>query len=223
MNLFLPLNTPAKHALRAAIYSLLFSLSPAVHAQPPSSCDCLWQGPFSDAYTNADIVIAGKVMATRGNSIDVQVLSRLTDPPGILPDFIDNIRIWGDNGRLCRPDITHFGVNTEWVLALFKIEEVPDGGFDPATPSLSYGRKGDFYLSHCGAYWLSKKDNFVSGNITASQRWTWDAKKSNPVLIDLIQAYINKTIPKQALTEAAKPPSELKQLMQQTKQFLEQQ
>lgn len=42
----------------------------------------------------------------------------------------------------------------------------------------------------------------------------------NPVLLPLVDAYINDVIPEQALVEAAKPQTEAKKLLEETKQFI---
>ena len=41
-------------------------------------------------------------------------------------------------------------------MALFRIEQDVPGGFNPNTPNVSYGRPGDYSLSSCGGYWLSR-------------------------------------------------------------------
>lgn len=192
-------------------------------AQPPSNCDCLWHGSFARAYSHADFIFSGQVVATKGNSADIRIEQQFFYNANYQPDFNNVVRIWGDNGKLCRPDITEFPVGSKWVLAVNKITDIPAGGFNPNTPNISYGREGDYYLSQCGAYWLAVHDDFVTGNLVKGRRWSWENTDMNPVLIDLIKAYIKGIIPEQALIEAAKPLTATKKLMEDTKNFIRQQ
>ena len=45
----------------------------------------------------------------------------------------------------------------------------------------------------------------------------------NPVLLELVDAYIRDVIPEQALIEAAKPLTATKKLMEETKNFIQSQ
>ena len=195
----------------------------AALAQPPASCTCVWQGSFSKTAGRADLIASGTIVASKGNSMDLRIGQVLKDREVGGREFRQTIRIWGDNGKLCRPDVKQFPVNSQWLLGLRKISKVPDDGFNPNTPNISYGRAGDYYLSSCGVYWLGLNDNHVSGPLVKSQRWEWNDETMNPVLLDLVSAYFKGIIPEQALTEAAKPQTETKKLMEQTKRFLQQQ
>lgn len=199
----------------------LFSLT--VSAQPPATCSCLWHGSFSQITQRADLIISGRVLSHKGNSADISIARTLYDRGLNFTEFKPVIRIWGDNGKLCRPDISTFPPGSEWLLALNKITEDVEGGFNPNTPNISYGRINDYYLSQCGAYWLALNEGMVSGNIAKGPRWQWDGEKSSPVLLELISAYIDEIIPEQALIEAAKPLTETKKLMNETKRFLDSQ
>ena len=46
-------------------------------------------------------------------------------------------------------------------MALEKIDSVPDDGFNPLTPNISFGREQDYLLSSCGGYFLSANGNAV--------------------------------------------------------------
>lgn len=223
----MPIANPCLKSIARYVYllaaSAVFAGAPATRAQPPETCQCLWQGSFARAYSHADAVITGEVVARKGNSADIRIGERLFDKANAIHDYDDVIRIWGNNGKLCRPDISRFAKGSHWVLALNKIDRVPKDGFNPNTPSISYGRKGDFYLSKCGANWLQLHKQFVSGNLVDGDRWTWDTPHANPVLLDLVKDYIQHKISKRVLVEAAKPPDKLNKLMEQTRSFLHQQ
>jgi hypothetical protein len=49
-------------------------------------------------------------------------------------DFRKNIKIWGDNGGLCRPYVTNFQLGKKYILAMKKNKE-------------------GYYLSACGKYY----------------------------------------------------------------------
>ena len=181
-----------------------------------AECECLWHGSFNRAAPRADLVVSGTVIASKGNAIDLQIEKIIAGK-----EFREVVRIWGDNGKLCRPTTEDFSVDSKWLMAAYLITEVPDNGFNPNTPNISFGREQDYYLSNCGAYWLSLHDGYVSGNLVNGQRWQWQDKKMNPVLLELVAAYLRGVLPEQALVEAAKPQTASKKLMDETKQFIE--
>ena len=41
-----------------------------VNAQPPESCQCLWQGSFNAIVKHSDFIASGEVITTKGNSIE---------------------------------------------------------------------------------------------------------------------------------------------------------
>jgi hypothetical protein len=185
------------------------------------ACECLWQGSFSKSHRQSDLIISGEVIASRGNYADVSVNKIHFDRELNNKEFNTQVRIWGDNGKLCRPKIENFPIGTQWVMALKKITQPIPGGFNPNTPNISYGRINDYYLSKCGANWLNLSEGVVTGNLVQGRRWEWEHKTMNPVMIELIDAYVREVIPEQALIEAAKPLSETKKLMNETKSFLQ--
>ena len=151
-----------------------------------AQCKCLWQGPFSWLVDDADYVVLGEVVATRGNSFDLQVMDSLKGRSSQ-----GTIRVWAaHSGAQCRPDVGRFPPGGQWLFALEVITEVPPGGFNPSTPNFSYGRPGDYALSKCGAYWLGHRDGLLSGNITSVYQWDY-APEMNPVPVSLIQAFID--------------------------------
>lgn len=212
---------PKKILLTLATSAILFSNSG--HSQPPVNCDCLWQGPFSQIIDNADLIVSGEVIGRKGNSADFNISQTYFDRAVNFKEFQPTIRLWGDDGKQCRPAIDQFPKGTQWLLALNKITETVAGGFDPNTPNVSYGRINDYYLSQCGVYWLPINEGMVSGPLAKSERWQWQQPATNPVLLELVAAYIEGVIPEQALIEASKPLNATKKLMEETKHFIQQQ
>lgn len=160
---------------------LILACSPAIRAD----CECEWQGPFSWLVDDADSIVLGRVVSSRGNSFDLKVMSTMKGETAG-----DTIRVWGERGDLCRPDVALFPPGSQWLFALELISEVPPGGFSPGTPNISYGRPGDYALSKCGAYWLEHSEGELAGNITSVYQWDY-APEMNPVPLGLIQAFID--------------------------------
>ena len=200
---------------------LLLLVSTVSNAQPPARCSCLWQGSFNQIVQRADLIVSAEVISHKGNSADIQIDRTLFDRGVNFKEFNQVIRMWGNDGKQCRPDIEQFPVNSQWLLALNKITEDVPLGFNPNTPNISYGRINDYYLSQCGAYWLQANEGMVSGNLVKGDRWQWQNQAMNPVILELVGAYINNIIPEQALIEAAKPQTEAKILMEKTKNFIQ--
>ena len=182
-----------------------------------AECDCIWGGPFSAVQGETDLVVAATVLSGKGNSIDVEIDQLIRGDV-----YQESIRIWMHTGALCRPPAAQFPEQSRWVMALHRIDTVAPGGFNPATPSISYGRVGDYSLSNCGGYWLSRHDNVVTGNLAAGTRWVQDPKMS-PVLLELVVAFVEGKIDADALREASTVDPELQQLHLETRSFLRQQ
>lgn len=205
------------------LLSLTLLMPGISRAQPTKNCQCLWQGAFAQVAKKADLVVSGKVVSIKGNSADFNIEKTLYDKRTNNAEFNDLIRIWVNDGKQCRPEIDTFKVGSEWVLALTKIIEDVPNGFNPNTPNISYGRINDYYLSKCGASWLHLIEGYVSGNLVQGRRWVWEDDKMNPVLLELVDAYLNDKIPESALKEAARPmKEEEKALKELTESFLEQ-
>lgn len=194
---------------------LLIVIAALSHSALSLACECLWQGDFSTVARQADVVVGGQIIATKGNALDLHISARLRGQV-----FDEVIRIWANPGNQCRPEAAQFPVDSHWVLALFRIDQVPDGGFNPRTPNISYGREGDFYLSKCGAYWLALHDGYISGNLVDGGRWQWELPEMNPVLLALLQGYLDDVLPRAALVEAAKPQTEAKKMLDRTRAFI---
>lgn len=199
------------------LLSLSLLLGGLAQATVSWSCSCVWQGPFSTVYKNADLVVSGKISASKGNSVDLQIEQILVGK-----EYLPDIRIWMQTADLCRPAVEFFPVDSRWVMALKKIKEDLSGSFNPNTPNISYGRLADYSLSKCGGYWLQLNDNLVSGNLTGGTRWEMNPKMT-PVLLDLLVEYIAGNMSFEKLTEAARESTIPRELMQNTKSFLRQQ
>ena len=200
---------------------LLAGFDSTANAQPPAACQCIWQGSFSQISGQSDLIVSGTVLAHKGNSMDFAIDRSLLDRAVNGREYSQNIRIWGDNGSECRPTVSTFAIASDWLFALKKITSEPAGGFNPTTPNISYGRKNDYYLSMCGAYWLSARAAFVSGNLVEGPRWQWHNKKMNPVSIDLVEAYVNNKLSPSALLKASQVDPVSKQLMSETLDFID--
>ena len=182
-----------------------------------AECDCIWQGPFSKVQADTDLVLSATVVASRGNSIDLQIQQVLRGNT-----FTDPVRVWLDTGELCRPAAGTFPLETQWVMALDRIDESVPGGFNPNTPSISFGRIGDYSLSICGGYWLSQAENLVSGNLSGGPRWEMNPKMS-PVLLDIVAGFVLGELDEETLKEAGRVDPELQELILETRLFLRQQ
>lgn len=207
--------------IKRAVFSCATLLSCHGFANtPPPYCDCIWEGSFIKSHSKADLVVAGQITRYKGNSIDFVIdQTFLETPKG--KTFFPDIRIWTAYPNTCRPDINRFKNHQEWVFALYRINKVPDYGFNPNTPSQSFGRENDYYLSACGNYWLERNENRVSGNLLQKQRWLYNDDEMNPVLDSLLLQYIQGKINLDAIVEAAKPQKDtIKQLMEKTKDFI---
>jgi hypothetical protein len=110
-------------------------------------------------------------------------------------------------------------VDSEWVMALYRIDEDVPGGFNPHTPNISYGRPGDYRLSSCGGYWLSQSGDWVTGNLVKAPRWTRDPDMT-PVLLDLIADYVAGKADAQTLLDASREDPAARELMLDTRAFL---
>jgi hypothetical protein len=198
----------SRHALSLIAALLLYP--PLVSAE----CGCLWEGSFTDIANQASVVIAGTVRVRKGNSVDIGVEEALRGDP-----YRDELRVWMQTRQYCRPAAETFPPGSRWVMALTRIDSVPDDGFDPGTPNQSYGRVGDYYLSSCGGYWLEYEGEAVTGNLVEAPRWAREVEMT-PVLIGLVRAFLNGKASADALAEASREDPALSELLLDTKAFL---
>ena len=179
-----------------------------------ADCECLWQGSFNEVHSTVGLVVSGTVISGKGNSIDLSVDRLLRGD-----EQRDSVRVWLKTADYCRPEPELFPVGSQWVMALQEITQDVPGGFNPNTPNFSHGRIGDYSLSSCGGYWLNQSDGWVSGNLVNAPRWVREPKMT-PVLLDLVDDYVNGRIDTQALHKASREDPALRELMLDTKAFL---
>jgi hypothetical protein len=200
-------------SLRSILVVLL-----VVGARPVlAECECVWGGPFTAVQAETDLVLAVTVVAGKGNSIDLKVDQLIRGQ-----EFQEQIRVWLRTGELCRPDPQQFPLDSQWVMALHRIDTASPGSFNPSTPNISFGRVGDYSLSSCGGYWLSRHENLVTGNLASGPRWEQNPKMS-PVLLDLVIAFVQGELDAESLQEASTVDPALQQLRLDTRSFLRQQ
>lgn len=192
--------------MRALSLLLLLTLS-----LPSVACECLWQGSFADITERVDYISHGRIVQIKGNSMDIEVLDEFKGT-----SYREQVRIWLKTGDLCRAEIAEFEVGEEWILALSKIDAVPEGGFDPMTPNISYGRKGDYILPGCGGYFLPISNDWVSGPIVDTTKWDFEPKLT-PVLTRIIKGYVRGDIDRATLKEATQVDPALRELMINTR------
>ena len=185
--------------------------------QAAAACECLWQGSFVDVQLGTDLVVSGTVGSSTGNSIDLDVERVLRGA-----NDVEKIRIWMKTADYCRPEVEEFPVGSSWVMALYRIDDQVPGGFNPATPNVSYGRVGDYRLSSCGGFWLSKTQDVVTGNLVDAPRWDY-APKMTPVRLDLVTAHVRGDVPRENVAAAAREDPALRELMLDTRSFLREQ
>lgn len=217
-----PLQTNSRGYFRLHIVLTLFTglvfAAPSVDVvanEAPESCECLWQGSFTDVAPTSDLVIVGEVAAVRGNAVDMSI-----EEISLGPDWLTDIRVWTKTGDYCRPPPDGFTPGSRWMLALKKITDLPEGGFDPSTPNQSFGRVGDYALSACGGYFLEVYGNTATGNLLPDMpRWAYDPKMT-PVVIDLITSYLDGSLSIESLQKASREDPAARELLLDTKSFL---
>ncbi|MFV8819759.1 delta-aminolevulinic acid dehydratase [Haliea sp. E17] len=191
---------------------LLFTVS---LCQPAwAECECLWRGSFAEVEAEADLVISATALSSKGNSVDFTVDRTLR---GALSPA--EVRVWMQARDYCRPPAEDFPPGSSWVLALQHIDAAVPGGFDPATPNISYGRVGDYLLSSCGGYWLKREQDYVTGPLVDSPRWE-RAPKMTPVLLDIVAAFVAGEVDVQTLKDASQENPALRELRLNTRAFL---
>ena len=204
-------NSVFNRSLSVAFAVFISSLLPAYsHA-----CECLWEGSFTEVAADSDLVVLGTASDPMGNALDISVDVTLSGP-----DWIETPRVWLKTGKYCRPEISEFEAGERYILALKKITEIPDDGFNPSTPNVSFGRIGDYELSSCGGYWLTVKGLRASGNLVPGMPRYAQNPKMSPVHVGHVIAYLKGNASVESLTEAARLDPELEALKKDSRSFI---
>ena len=136
------------------------------------------------------------------------------------PDWESFPRVWLKTGDYCRPEADQFSEGQRLILALKKLTELPDDGFNPSTPNVSYGRVGDYELSSCGGYWLAIEGLRVSGNLVPGMPRYSHEPKMSPVFVGHVIAYLKGAASLASLIKASEVDPELEALRRDSQGFL---
>jgi hypothetical protein len=132
------------------LYLGILAILVAAFAEPgvALACRCVWAGPFTKVALATELVVLADVKSYERHGMDVAVIEVLKGK-----EDRRTIRVWGDDGALCRPYVATFPRGTRWILALQR---------EPGS--------GDYAISGCGAFWLAVKGDQVVGRVTATER-----------------------------------------------------
>ena len=113
------------------------------------ACSCSWGGPFTKMVLGTDLIVLAEVQSYYRHSMDVTIVEVLkgTETRRV-------IRVWGDDGALCRPYVSAFPRGTRWTLALKRLRE----------PTAQ-----DYVISICGDFWLEVRGDLAVGRIIVPQ------------------------------------------------------
>ncbi len=124
-----------------------------------AACSCSWAGPFLRVAGNAPVIVRVRVLDYHGRNREVD-LAMDVEVAEVLRGEVaaKQLRIWGDNGALCRPYVSGFPRGTEWILAIGRLQtDRRDPGAAP----------GDYFINGCGAYWVRVEGDNAAGHIHA--------------------------------------------------------
>ena len=209
------MTTSAVPAAGARVAALLIGVISALYTSASSACECLWEGSFAEVAPESDLVVLGSVTRKKGNAVDFEVNVTLSGP-----DWESSPRVWLNSGSDCRPDVNQFNEGETLVLALNKLTELPEDGFNPSTPNISYGRIGDYELSSCGGYWLTVEGLRASGNLVPGMPRYSHEPKMSPVLVGHVIAYLKGAASLDSLVSATKEDPKLEALRRDSREFL---
>jgi len=113
------------------------------------ACSCTWGGPFTKVALGTDLIVLAEVRSYYRHSMDVTIVEVLkgTETRRV-------IRVWGDDGALCRSYVSAFPRGTRWIFALKRLRE-------PAAQ--------DYVISICGDFWLEVRGDVAVGRIIEPQ------------------------------------------------------
>jgi len=129
---------------------------------PGNGCKCDIDAPFLSVAARDQLIAVVVVESHYSKGDIVRAVNVKIDRVLSGSEKKKQIRIWGDDGHLCRPYAAAFFKKTRWVMALR-----PNSNPDENT--------SDYALSICGEYWLSCTSDSVFGRIDADslQRLDW--------------------------------------------------
>jgi len=128
------------------------------------ACRCLWGGPFSKVALHKEVIILGELLSYYKNSMDVQVIEVIKGT-----EDRKTIRIWGDNGALCRPYVSGFPTGTTWLFAVSALPTKTVGEqlrFSSEEGFISSSDNKEYAISICGEFWLKVRHEEAIGRIT---------------------------------------------------------
>lgn len=124
------------------------------------ACSCAYGGSFLKVASDASLVLRGTVVSHDKEKPERPLFMMFQISDVLAGSYSPGpIRIWGDNGAQCRPNIKQFPVGSEWILAVHGPEGKPSG-------------TGEHYLSNCGQYWLGVDGAYVLGNVSSATQNT---------------------------------------------------
>ncbi len=134
-------------------------------------CTCRWTGPFFKVAHRAALIALIKV----DNYVEFYEDRRFRKeqqkkfPLAMEVEIIDifrgeenrkKVKVWGDNGQLCRPYINKFKMGSTWVIALFNGEK---------GTAHKHEKSDDYYVSICGEYYVQVRNDSVFGLLTKEE------------------------------------------------------
>jgi hypothetical protein len=113
-----------------------------------SACDCGHNGPFLQMARQTKLVALVKVVKYSSfsksgevpHAVEVEILEVLKGK-----ETRKRIEVWGDNGRMCRPFVSGFAIDSLFVMSL-------DHG--KTQPGHTDEKETDYSISNCGCFWL---------------------------------------------------------------------
>jgi len=138
------------------------------------ACTCLWGGPFAKISLGQELVVYGEMLGYYRHSMEVKVLEVLKGKE----EEGSTIRIWGDNGALCRPYVNGFPIGTRWIFAVSTLPETMMNDQSPSSLGRLFSNWGrlfsnpsrpDYVLSVCGDFSVAVRGERAVGRITTPQ------------------------------------------------------
>jgi len=115
-----------------------------------SACSCSDGGPFLEVARGAPLIVRGVVVTHADHGLDFEVREIYKGR-----ETRRTVRVWGDNGLMCRRYASALPDNTEWVLALYPAvsgNEVP----------YKQEKATDYQIISCGEFAVRVDDGFVA-------------------------------------------------------------